>query len=244
MLAGQLHVPLLHPVLRRFASCKACAGMFTWTESAVCLLHAPLQMCANCACTSTTLWRRGTAGLTFCNACGLYYHKHHGEHRPEQLLLRAAATAPKGIAKLTAMPASFGRASKPAAKSCSGTAAVAAGSRGGSMLTGCSDDDDDSDYEGERSNAKRKARRRNVSCLARLLLRLFLFSRVVCCRAVSACGLSNQSRRWSCRKRADVKLFPAGCTSMSVVTRVARSHCRLTLTGVSSPCKKMQLLCV
>ncbi|WIA32662.1 hypothetical protein OEZ86_003463 [Tetradesmus obliquus] len=122
-------------------------------------------MCANCACTSTTLWRRGTAGLTFCNACGLYYHKHHGEHRPEQLLLRAAATAPKGIAKLTAMPASFGRASKPAAKSCSGTAAVAAGSRGGSMLTGCSDDDDDSDYEGERSKAKRKARRRNASKL-------------------------------------------------------------------------------
>jgi hypothetical protein len=137
-----------------------------------------LQMCANCACTSTTLWRKGTAGLTFCNACGLYYHKHHGEHRPEQLLLRAAATGPRGMAKLTAVPApAASRPSKPAGswKAGTGTAAAGGGSRGGSMLTNCSDGDDDSDYEGEGGNRKRKGRRRKVSSLdfhAVLVLRL------------------------------------------------------------------------
>jgi hypothetical protein len=122
-------------------------------------------MCANCACTSTTLWRKGTAGLTFCNACGLYYHKHHGEHRPEQLLLRAAATAPRGVAKLAALPTTSGKSSKPAGKTSSSVAAAGAGNRGSSALTGCTDDDNDSDYEGEGGDRKRKARRRKVRSL-------------------------------------------------------------------------------
>lgn len=45
-------------------------------------------MCANCATTTTTLWRKGTAGLDFCNACGLYYTKHNSTHRPEEVIRR------------------------------------------------------------------------------------------------------------------------------------------------------------
>jgi len=45
----------------------------------------PLQMCANCGVTSTRVWRVANAGLMCCNACGMFYQKHH-QHRPEHLL--------------------------------------------------------------------------------------------------------------------------------------------------------------
>ena len=37
--------------------------------------------CANCATTTTSLWRRNNQGETVCNACGLYF-KLHGVNRP------------------------------------------------------------------------------------------------------------------------------------------------------------------
>ena len=40
--------------------------------------------CANCATTTTTLWRRIKENVTVCNACGLYF-KVHGRDRPTQL---------------------------------------------------------------------------------------------------------------------------------------------------------------
>ena len=40
--------------------------------------------CANCATTTTTLWRRIKENVTVCNACGLYF-KVHGKDRPTQL---------------------------------------------------------------------------------------------------------------------------------------------------------------
>jgi len=41
-------------------------------------VHAP---CANCGATTTTCWRRGPAGASACNRCGLFFQK-HGVCRP------------------------------------------------------------------------------------------------------------------------------------------------------------------
>jgi len=44
----------------------------------------PDSACANCATTTTTLWRRNKEGAVVCNACGLY-RKVHGKDRPIEL---------------------------------------------------------------------------------------------------------------------------------------------------------------
>eukprot|EP00883_Tetradesmus_obliquus_P013441 jgi/Sobl393_1/6391/SZX78464.1 len=50
-------------------------------------------MCANCGISYSTVWRIGNAGLTLCNACGMFYNKHDHEHRPEHLIASARAKA-------------------------------------------------------------------------------------------------------------------------------------------------------
>ncbi|KAL7338239.1 GATA zinc finger-domain-containing protein, partial [Rhodotorula toruloides] len=41
--------------------------------------------CTSCGTTQTPLWRRDPQGKTICNACGLYYKLHGGQHRPVNL---------------------------------------------------------------------------------------------------------------------------------------------------------------
>lgn len=57
------------------------------------VLLLDLQMCANCSINTSTVWRTGNAGLTLCNACGMFYNKHDHEHRPEHLIASARAKA-------------------------------------------------------------------------------------------------------------------------------------------------------
>ncbi|KAF6253809.1 hypothetical protein COO60DRAFT_1463015 [Scenedesmus sp. NREL 46B-D3] len=164
------HTPLFHwrhVAWSRHSWCCSQTGSVSTTLPST-RTHARLSiwMCANCACTTTTLWRKGTAGLTFCNACGLYYHKHHGEHRPEQLLLRAAAFGPRGTPKLATLPGFSGGPIKPAGTLSAGMAAARTGSRGDSLMTGCSDVEDGSDYEG--GHKRRTARRKKASKLLAL----------------------------------------------------------------------------
>jgi len=41
--------------------------------------------CHNCGATSTPTWRRTLNGEPLCNACGLYFKKHHKQNRPVKL---------------------------------------------------------------------------------------------------------------------------------------------------------------
>jgi hypothetical protein len=59
-------------------------------------------MCANCSINTSTVWRTGNAGLTLCNACGMFYNKHDHEHRPEHLIESARAKAQANAAAAAA----------------------------------------------------------------------------------------------------------------------------------------------
>lgn len=54
--------------------------------------------CANCATTTTTLWRRNGTGEPVCNACGLYY-KLHGVRNSQHLLKRVPRTHEHAVSK-------------------------------------------------------------------------------------------------------------------------------------------------
>ena len=58
--------------------------------------------CANCATTTTTLWRRIKENVTVCNACGLYF-KVHGKDRPTQLRKDIVQTRKRKSMKKEAM---------------------------------------------------------------------------------------------------------------------------------------------
>ena len=58
--------------------------------------------CANCATTTTTLWRRIKENVTVCNACGLYF-KVHGKDRPTQLRKDVVQTRKRKSMKKEAM---------------------------------------------------------------------------------------------------------------------------------------------
>ena len=58
--------------------------------------------CANCATTTTTLWRRIKENVTVCNACGLYF-KVHGRDRPTQLRKDVVQTRKRKSMKKEAM---------------------------------------------------------------------------------------------------------------------------------------------
>jgi hypothetical protein len=70
-------------------------------------------MCANCSISYSTVWRTGNAGLTLCNACGMFYNKHDHEHRPEHLIASARAKAEAQAAQAAASAAAAGSAGSP-----------------------------------------------------------------------------------------------------------------------------------
>uniref|UniRef100_A0A4W6FZM4 GATA-type domain-containing protein n=1 Tax=Lates calcarifer TaxID=8187 RepID=A0A4W6FZM4_LATCA len=47
-------------------------------------------VCVNCSTTTTTLWRRNSAGEPVCNACGLYYRLHQVLHSVLHTVLQTA----------------------------------------------------------------------------------------------------------------------------------------------------------
>lgn len=57
-----------------------CCWLFLYIPRCLCSLQQNTRrqglQCANCATSTTTLWRRNNEGEPVCNACGLYYKLH------------------------------------------------------------------------------------------------------------------------------------------------------------------------
>jgi hypothetical protein len=70
-------------------------------------------MCANCSISYSTVWRTGNAGLTLCNACGMFYNKHDHEHRPEHLIASARAKAEAQAAQAAVTATAVGSSGSP-----------------------------------------------------------------------------------------------------------------------------------
>lgn len=128
-------------------------------------------MCANCNISTSTVWRTGNAGLTLCNACGMFYNKHDHEHRPEHLIASARAKQEAQQHAAAAAAAAGGSPLHPMRHGSGYTADGAADGdvsddarRGGSCMGGSESDDED--------GSRRPRTRRRAQVGARRLLPL------------------------------------------------------------------------
>jgi hypothetical protein len=127
-------------------------------------------MCANCSISYSTVWRTGNAGLTLCNACGMFYNKHDHEHRPEHLIASARAKAEAQAAQAAQAAAAAGSSGSPLRPRGSGLRGFTPD--GGPTDGEMSDDGrrPGSDSEEEEGEGRRPRRRRRAQVWLLLLL--------------------------------------------------------------------------